>query len=566
LDVYEPGARSFAPAAARGRIRLTDVEPFRSTAEVLEGQIQPVSRAVLRERAYPDFKLKVCFPGLAASAALQSIKSALAAYPAVAPSADESDCQLRVRQDAGHVLTEGGDLSERSPRVPLGPDTTKRVVDQVLQWARWQGVLTLANPAPPFSVRLRLTPAVSAVRPGDRIEIAAENLSALHLYLTALDLSSDGSVAVLYPRPGEGSEALPPHGSGTLTKIEFFVPEGRESVLDTIKVFATTAPLDARVFAQAAARGDDPARTASADPLAALLENAAFGRPRGSRPVPLGGWVTAQQAVTVARSAPALAPPAPGTVPVPAAVTTPVAPSEPGALGGFVLHFAEGRPRGEARGISDLCAPDTTRSSPPCWQYRSISPDGSTRELVPGGAQGSRGAPAPGAAWDEAYRLRRQTGAQRVEPAFEFDQQNWGIEDQPASRGGKNRPDKEAARKDPEWSLRHIRVPQAWKLMQGRGRADGEEGKSVVIAHPDTGYREHREFWDADEAKSRVLYKQGHDFFDDDPNPFDEMDTGGLVPNPGHGTKSGSTIVSPKGKQWPGACSALGVPPQKLEF
>ena len=557
LEVHEPGARSFTSAAAIARVKVTSVEAFRAAGDVVEGQVKPFSRAVLRERVYPDFKLKACFQGLPASAALRAIKQSLAAFPMVAAAEDERDCQLLLKEDAGHVVTLGGDMSERSPRVAVDANTTKRVTEQVLQWAKWQGLHRLENPSAPFPVRLRLTPTAPAVRPGERIEVAAENLSDQPLFVTALDLSSDGSVTVLYPAPGQGNQPIPAQSTGTLNKIEFFVPEGRDSVQDTIKLFATTTPLDARLFQQPAVRSTDPAGAGPRDPLAALIDQTSTGRTRGARPVPLGAWATAQHTLTVSRNAPPIVAGTPVPTPSPIASS---APSTPGAVGGFVLHFREGDTRGGGeppRGVRDLCGPNVTRESQPCWQFEPLSPDGSSVELIPSGAQGSRGAPDPAAAWEEAYRLRQQTGADRVEPAFEYDQSAWGVEDEAPTRGGKNRPNKCAAQADPEWSLKHIHAHQAWALIQGRGRPDGEEGRNVIIAHPDTGYREHPEFWDADESRSSTLYSAGYDFLDKDPNPFDEMDTGGLIPNPGHGTKSGSTIVSPKGKQWPGDCAAL---------
>jgi hypothetical protein len=561
LEVHEPGARSFEPTAAIARVKVTSVDAFRATGDIVAGQVKPFSRAILRERVYPDFKLKACFQGLNASAALRSIKQGLAAFPMVATVEDVRDCQLLLKQDAGHIVTLGGDMVERSPRVPVDANTTKRVTEQVLQWAKWQGLHQLENPSPPFPVRLRLTPIAPAVRPGERIAVAAENLSDLPLFVTALDLSSDGSVSVLYPAPGQGNQVIPAHSTGALNPIEFFVPEGRDSVQDTIKLFATTTPLDARLFQQPAVRSTDPAPAGPRDPLAALIEQTSSGRARGARPVPLGAWATSQHMVTVSRNAPAITAGTPTPAPSPSSVP-PATASTPGALGGFVLHFREGdtRAAGAApRGVRDLCGPGVTRDSQPCWQFESLSPDGSSVELIPAGSQAARDAPPPAAAWDEAYRLRRETGAERVEPAVEYDQSAWGVEDEAPARGGKNRPNKCAARADTEWSLKHIHAHQAWALLQhDKGRADGEEGRNVIIAHPDTGYREHPEFWDADEGRSSTLYGAGYDFLDKDPNPFDEMDTGGLIPNPGHGTKSGSTIVSPKGKQWPGDCAALG--------
>lgn len=224
------------------------------------------------------------------------------------------------------------------------------------------------------------------------------------------------------------------------------------------------------------------------------------------------------------------------------------------AQDGFVLHFAATDTRSgpdRLRGALTLCPADIAPGAPTCWQLRPSGTDPSVWEAALSGPRGASRTPTPtGAAWDEAYRIRRQSGAERVEPSFEIDASDLAAEDAP--RSGRNRPDKEAAARDSVWSLKQIRAFDAWDLLRASGAGDGEEGASVTIAHPDTGYREHAEFWDAQESRSRVLFTLGYDFLDEDPSAFDEMDTGGLIPNPGHGTKSGSVIVSPKGKQWPG--------------
>ena len=223
-----------------------------------------------------------------------------------------------------------------------------------------------------------------------------------------------------------------------------------------------------------------------------------------------------------------------------------------GNLEGFVFHFeTPPNPGGLVdltRGALKPCPAEIRPNTPPCWKLQQVPGDPTTWEAVPAGRKDAlRDNTALGKAWDEAYRLREQSRAERVEPSLELDD----APRQAAAFGGGNRPDRAEAQSDNEWSLKHINVNTAWSLLRQGGRADGEEGKSVNIAHLDTGYREHREFWDADEAKSSVLFKHGYDYLHDDDKPFDDMETGVLA-NPGHGTKSGSVIVSPKGKQWTG--------------
>jgi hypothetical protein len=223
------------------------------------------------------------------------------------------------------------------------------------------------------------------------------------------------------------------------------------------------------------------------------------------------------------------------------------------SLEGYVLHFKAAPPRD---GLADVtkgalkpCPAEVRADTPPCWRLQPVPGDPTTWEAVPAGRKDSLRDESLGAAWDEAYRIRQQTGAERVEPSLELDETPRRAE---ARFSGGDRPDKPQAQADNEWSIKYINVPTAWSILQHGGRANGEEGKGVTIAHLDTGYREHREMWDPDEAKSSVLFKHGYDFLHDDDNPFDDMEASGPLPNPGHGTKSGSVIVSPKGKQWAG--------------
>jgi serine protease len=64
-------------------------------------------------------------------------------------------------------------------------------------------------------------------------------------------------------------------------------------------------------------------------------------------------------------------------------------------------------------------------------------------------------------------------------------------------------------------------------------------GGGVQVAHPDTGYTLHPELADP----SRILVSEGYDYEDDDADPLDDLDAG-FLDNPGHGTGTGSVILS----------------------
>jgi hypothetical protein len=121
------------------------------------------------------------------------------------------------------------------------------------------------------------------------------------------------------------------------------------------------------------------------------------------------------------------------------------------------------------------------------------------------------------------------------------------------SRGlGSEEPDPRA-RDDVLWSLKQARVPDAWKLVRAkRAVPPGQEASGVFVAHPDTGFLKHPEIWTANASTSPVWAEKGRDYFGDDDDPTDDL-VDGILDFPGHGTGSGSAIVSPEGCQLAGA-------------
>lgn len=92
-----------------------------------------------------------------------------------------------------------------------------------------------------------------------------------------------------------------------------------------------------------------------------------------------------------------------------------------------------------------------------------------------------------------------------------------------------------------EWALSATQVQAAWALPLPIGGKP--QGESIVVAHTDTGYTRHPEFFDAD----RVLASRGYDFEDDKSDPVDPL----RGQAPGHGTATGSVIMGTAGDQSP---------------
>lgn len=530
LAVYPPQTRIFAPPAEPvATIEIRQVEPFRSSAAILDGgPVAPLSRAVLRQVVYPDARLNILVarpPG--SPAVLGDVESALRAYPAIALVTEESAARILVHADAGGIHLTAGDLGDLAqPISASAPGVAEAVAKAAAHWARWYRLLDLQNPASRRQVRVTVGyPGSEGEAPADfraaedqDVEIRVENLADQTLYVVILDLSGDGSVTPLYPRLGATEEL--PRGEMLRHIVGAGLPAGRDEIVDVVKVIATTEPINPAVFTEAAVKLAAPRGDTS---LAGFLEDAVTGRPRSLTPRDPDDWTTAQRRLTIVRG--------------------------DRNFESFALHF-DGEPPTDLGARVAAVRGACGNSDAACWREEAFA-DGSgirvVRSAVPAGGRAVE--KSFGAAWDEAYRLRDTSGALRAEPLFELDLPEPDAEAEPGARSSGGEAVRPGAARDSLWSLKHVNAPAAWAKLQAAGRADGEEGASVTIAHLDTGYREHPEFWDRDETKSRVLFSKGYNFLDSNGNALDPLETSGPIPNPSHGTKSGSTIVSPKGKQ-----------------
>lgn len=148
-------------------------------------------------------------------------------------------------------------------------------------------------------------------------------------------------------------------------------------------------------------------------------------------------------------------------------------------------------------------------------------------------------------AWDQAYALQERGGFVRVEP----DTEDTLVEAQKRSAvtacfGDDGVP----APADPAWSLTAMRVQQARALTPPAGGKTLGEG--VRICHPDSGWTDHVDLDGAriDRIQSLNLMEGG----------ADARDPLGYQGNPGHGTKTGSVIVSGGGFGANGGTTAPG--------
>jgi hypothetical protein len=135
-----------------------------------------------------------------------------------------------------------------------------------------------------------------------------------------------------------------------------------------------------------------------------------------------------------------------------------------------------------------------------------------------------------GGPWDDAYALRDAAGFPRVEP----DQQATFEPTTNRNAAALGCFDTPAGPSDRGWSLREIDLAEARLLNPPAG---GKRlGEGVRICHPDTGWTEH-----VDLDASQIDKRRGLNLIDGGNNTKDPL---GYVGHPGHGTGTGSVLIS----------------------
>ncbi len=538
LDVYPPGTRDFATATPVAKVKITSADVGRSKGRVIEGgSIEAQSRATLTGRAFADYVLPVWIDDTIQRDLRSRLSTQLKDKVMIELVDDEADARLRVMRDGESTVLESADQVALSPSVRSdSEDAVERIVQQAQDWARWYSLLDLDNPNPSFDIDLKLrrendpedAPNPESVVAGTKVHYTVTNNSDETIFVYALVLSADGSVSVLYP-PAGAEEGLPPDEVLEQRDIEPFLPEDRDSITDVLKVIATSTPINPKIFPQEAVRGAEELEV-SEDPLERLLAHSSLGATRGFKSpgqVELSGWTTTQISVETRR---------PKSRSLSFAVHT-------DSVGGA------GTRAPATRGICGL----TGGAQPPadCIDATALSEDGDVFEVSASATRGgTRGVFSPGQAFQDAYELRDELGVARVEPLIEADVSN-NDDLQPGTRSsGGDAPHDPLADADDRWSLKYVLADEARaKVREKLDTNEGSEATGVLIAHPDTGYRRHPELWEMIEGQRPIRDDAGVDYVDRDLDPFDPLDDSGLISNPGHGTASGSVIVSPNGCQ-----------------
>jgi hypothetical protein len=537
LKVFPPQTFDFKNASSIATVKITTAQDFTANATIIEGGPVPsLSRALFEAITLGETSIPIYVE--AGPKDLDQIKELLKKMPAITIVDDQRNARLVVMQQGGKLSIGSGDLEVLVPPVPVNEaGAAQHVADQVQSLVHWLMVFNLKNPTSgiqlKFSVRREQdpsgTPVPDEVSHGTNLTYVVHNRDEEALYVYVLDVSSDGSIGLLYPRTQEQQQL--PAGGYLEKSIKMKVPDGRTGVVDVLKVLATTKAIDPSLFPQGPIRAA-PVATLKGNPLERFLAQALRGT-RVAEPVDVKTWTAKQVAIRIRKSG--------------------------AKLSSFALHFDGPKEaqdiQGKLAATKDVCpSGDTERKD--CERLMPFGKDQSTLEMTAYKAvRGDGGMVSVGQAFDDAYGLQDQTGAFRVEPMLEIQvpgvETEQGIDKRDIMGDDQHDP---AAESDDRWSLKQIRAQEAWAKIRNRYHvAEGAEADGIFIAHPDTGYRKHPENWEEINGKRAIDMAKGHNYYEDNSNPEDPLLSDGLLDNPGHGTASGSVIVSPAGCQLQGA-------------
>jgi hypothetical protein len=308
FDVYAPGTRVFAaPAKPIARASLAEVTPFDSSANIgNKQQIPQGSRAVERAHKY-SHRMSVYLSGPEGSPQMPEIRKALTDLRHVQVVNDATRCQMQVRWQSGKILTLTPDGYTLSPPVTAASSgAAQDIVRQVNGWAKWFNVLRInnGNNGPPVkfeiagqgSILARFRGVDLVLSDGEPVTLTIQNISQQDLYVSVADLSTDGSIAPVYPRNAGAAELV--QKGGTITfRLRARVPEKRTFVKDTLKVFASSKPVDITPLLQPGIRSE----VRAPDEPSALSEllAASEGGTRGFDADDLSEWTTVQRTVFI---------------------------------------------------------------------------------------------------------------------------------------------------------------------------------------------------------------------------------------------------------------------------
>jgi Caspase domain len=353
FDVYAPGTKDFDDRPALTRIEITADEAFSATGKLLKPAAVPaLSRAVLRQCGYPEQRIGVYFLNPGSNSVFAGIRSALESqderidrthgasprfrdvYEVVSQPNQARILVEQITPDEFNRLNAKGELADLPSNSPMqvvvmaadgtilstvpasDPDVKGRVLSELAQWGKWFQLRDVRNPSPsrikieftvkPLKGRDARAPVLPdlALASGEKIVFTVRNNGQQDVYFTILDFSSDGSIGIVYPPAGNQellTKNVPEWSDQTVT----FLPAGRKRVRDTLKLVATTSPIDFTFLRQERIKGLPKDPKSLENPLTRILGSAAYIE-RNVAPTTTNtdDWTTAERIVEVLPAAP----------------------------------------------------------------------------------------------------------------------------------------------------------------------------------------------------------------------------------------------------------------------
>ncbi|MEE8587483.1 MAG: hypothetical protein V3T83_21815, partial [Acidobacteriota bacterium] len=246
---------------------------------IIEGKVpEAAGRAVEREHFYEDVVLGIHFENPQGAAELRELIKRLLGLNYIRQVGQPQGYDLLIRQEKGFFVTEAGEPTEISPRVPVADEgAIDHVVEQVEKWARWFGILSVDNSGTSLAIEFDIEKPSGQGREipktpreldlilyeGEEFDVRVTNKSSQSLFVTLLDVSNDGSIEVVFPRY-RANEYLA-SGRSLSRRLKTNLPKGRDSIRDVLKVIATTEETDFSFLRQEAIR--DPSKIQTLNPL-----------------------------------------------------------------------------------------------------------------------------------------------------------------------------------------------------------------------------------------------------------------------------------------------------------
>ncbi len=222
----------------------------------------------------------------------------------------EVDAHFIIRQKGAEVIIENPAFGVMAPPVSISdPSYVQLVFDHMRNLAGWRTAADLNNPDTEFKIKLDIRNYSEQPGSADQLQVSSgtvmeyrvENNDSRELFVYLLDVSSDGSIKMLYPFQSEDRLSLQP-GEFIENTIETFTPWDREAVVDVFKVIATTKYIDPFLLPDGMILSSRMSARSIQGELELFIADSIRGKIRVAGPDVSRAWGTTQKTLIIKRS------------------------------------------------------------------------------------------------------------------------------------------------------------------------------------------------------------------------------------------------------------------------